>query len=347
MNFQEINDYFGSSGFSNIAEHSGYIFIIVSILIILSVMIEIKDIRQKQVKYYPHGTVTDTKLIASIMRTALDQRRTFDAHLHVNDDKHHPYLRCTLLNINKTTLLFELNGIKQLSDIWKDRRFNIFFRITQFNSFIYYTFSSNIISIKHPYKDICHVEFSMPTVLENRQKRSCLRMPPPSDLILGSAIWYGNHMPNPQDMLDISLWREPSFFLIIGKIEHYGLLDLSASGVRIFFSHQMMSGIKTVFQVNNNMILMLDLLDPDTGKRLRCWINCRIQNIWKENKSKAVSLGLKFMSWARPKENLSPEESDSSIEWLKLSRNNELEHIGNWIMRRHLEMYREGNNQLD
>ncbi len=347
MRLQEINDYFGATGFASIAEHSAYIFGIITILAVLSGMIILREIRNRDNRYFPHGTISDPKIILAILRTALDQRRTFDAHLHVNDDKHHPYLRCSVVNVNKNGLLVELNGIKHLSDTWLNRKFNIFFRVTQHNTFIYYTFRSSILEIKSPQKDVCQVLFTIPTIMENRQKRSCLRLPPPSDLVLGSAIWHEGHVPKPENMTDISLWPEPSLFLIHGKLEQYSLLDLSASGVRVFFSNQIMAEYNLNFVINNNLILMLDLFDPETGKRLRCWINCRIQNVWKENQSKAISLGLKFKSWARPKETLAPDDPESSIEWLKLSSNNELEQIGNWIMRRHLEIYRDANLQLD
>ena len=85
---------------------------------------------------------------------------------------------------------------------------------------------------------------------------------------------------------------------------------------------------------------MLDLIEPDQNKLLRFWIQCRIQSVWFEHPSRDLYMGVQFLAWARPREH--PGNGiPSEIEWLRLPSSNEVEAIGNWIMRRHLELFRE------
>jgi hypothetical protein len=95
------------------------------------------------------------------------------------------------------------------------------------------------------------------------------------------------------------------------------------------------------FNSAEQLLLMLDLLDPDQTKRLRYWMLCRIQNVWIEHASRDVHIGMQFLSWARPKESSVPRQKTLGVEWLRLSSSNEVEPVGNWIMRRHLELFRE------
>ncbi len=75
-------------------------------------------------------------------------------------------------------------------------------------------------------------------------------------------------------------------------------------------------------------------------KLLRLWMHCRIQSVWFEHPSRDLYMGMQYMSWARPREGHTY-PGTYSLEWLRLSRRHEIEPIGNWIMRRHLELFRE------
>ena len=47
-----------------------------------------------------------------------------------------------------------------------------------------------------------------------------------------------------------------------------------------------------------------------------------------------LEIGMRFQAWAMPG------EGGSGIEWFKLTRENEVAPLGNWIIRRHLELFR-------
>lgn len=181
----------------------------------------------------------------------------------------------------------------------------------------------------------------VPTVLENRQKRSFLRIAPPREFFPGSALWYDDSMPTSTQIDEISSWPRPKLLYIPDRMEQFHLLDLSAGGARISIPSQIARNLNLNFNAADRLILMLDLFAPEQNKRLRYWVQCRVQNVWREHATNNVHMGLQFVVWARPKENVEYGESVGGIEWLRLSSASEVEPIGNWIMRRHLELFRE------
>ena len=95
------------------------------------------------------------------------------------------------------------------------------------------------------------------------------------------------------------------------------------------------------FSAVENVIVLLDLFDPENGKRLRWWMRCRIQSVWVDLPRRDIHLGLQFQAWAKPREARSDADTGGELEWLRMSSSSEVEPIGNWIMRRHLEMFRD------
>jgi hypothetical protein len=81
---------------------------------------------------------------------------------------------------------------------------------------------------------------------------------------------------------------------------------------------------------------MLDLWNPDKAQWLRFWVYCLMQSPVLDFETKGMDLGAQFMVWAKPAKN-----GDSALLWLKLASSGEVKPLGNWIMRRHLEYFRE------
>jgi hypothetical protein len=120
----------------------------------------------------------------------------------------------------------------------------------------------------------------------------------------------------------------------------FQILDLSAGGIRLSISSEVMRSRQLHFNSLDQLILMLDIFDPASNQRMRFWMQCRAQNVWVEHGSRDVHIGMQFLSWGRPKEETGSAKH-SNVEWLRLSSAKEIEPLGNWIMRRHLELFRE------
>ncbi|MDL2315776.1 hypothetical protein LJC59_01675 [Desulfovibrio sp. OttesenSCG-928-A18] len=311
------------------------------IIAALVVFLGIRAIRARRIRYSPHGIITDPQMIRNIIRTAFDQRRPFEVQVASQTGQRRPTLRCAPEYLAQTNLTLEINGLKSLSNRWLGRSVHVFFRISLHKEFTYYTFSSTIDGIFLPRQGVCHITLTMPQRLENRQKRSFLRMTPPPEFLMGAALWYGETLPQPQSMDDISLWPAPKQLFIPDKARQFEILDLSAGGVRLGVPARILYKNALQFKVSEVCVLLIDLFDPEHSKRLRFWLQCRIQNVWIEHPSGDARLGMQFRSWGRPRDGQEHGENAGGIEWLRLSASNEVEPLGNWIMRRHLEIFRE------
>ncbi|MDR2488434.1 MAG: hypothetical protein LBD42_02925 [Desulfovibrio sp.] len=339
MTLSDIQQSFYSRSFDIEAVETWFLglgIVIAAIAIYLTIM----AIKARRLRYFPHGSITDARIIQKVIRQAFDQRRSFEVQIRMSSGQRRPTLRCAPEYIGKTSFTVEISGLKSLSDKWLGREIAVFFRIQIDKEFTYYTFASHIDGIHHPQPGICHITLPLPTSLENRQKRSFLRMAPPQEFLMGAALWHGDCLPSPQYLSDVTLWPRPRLLLIPERMDQFRILDLSAGGMRLSVPSKIVRTQQLHFTSSDQFITMLDLFDPENNKRLRFWMQCRAQNVWLEHGTHDVHMGLQFQSWARPKEEDKLEHSNG-VEWLRLSATQEVEPIGNWIMRRHLEIFRE------
>ncbi len=300
----------------------------------------VRAIRSRRIRYFPHGSITDTRMIQQILRQAFDQRRPFEVQVQADSGQRRPTLRCSPEYMSQNSFTVEISGLKSLSEKWLGRSISVFFRILLDKEYTYYTFASRIESIHHPRQGICHITLPMPTSLENRQKRSFLRMAPPPEFLMGAALWHGDNLPTPEKLSDVTLWPRPQLLHIPDRMVQFQILDLSAGGIRLSVPSKTMRSLELQFNSLDPFMLMLDLFDPENSKRLRFWMQCRAQNVWVDHNSRDVHMGLQFQSWARPREGAEVTKQ-GGVEWLRLSSSHEVEPIGNWIMRRHLELFRD------
>lgn len=310
-------------------------------VLVLAFFLVIKAIKARRIRYFPHGSITDPKMIQRIIRQAFDQRRPFEVQVQTLTGHRRPILRCSPEVAGTNSMTVEINGLQSLSDKWLGRAVAVFFRIHFNGEYTYYTFASRIDGIHLPQPGVCHITLPFPTSLENRQKRSFLRMAPPQEFLMGAALWHGDRVPSPERLTEIAQWPRPTILLIPGRMTQFSILDLSAGGIRLAIPNKVIRAQDLRFTAADEFIVMLDLFDPDQSKRLRFWMQCRAQNIWIEHNSRDAQLGLQFQAWARPREGADMKDNGAKVEWLRLSHSNEVEPVGNWIMRRHLELFRE------
>lgn len=338
MNLNAIRDSFLTRNFA-VEEIRAWLIGVATICALLLIIFIVRTIRQRRLRYKPFGNITDPKAIRDLIRLAFDQRRMFEVQVQTDSDTRRPTLRCSPEYLGASSLTIELGGVKSLSEHWLGRKLTVFFRLRINDDFVYYTFNSQIGGIHTPQEGVCHITLPLPAVMENRQKRAFLRLSPPPDLVLGAALWHGDYMPTPETLQDLAGWPRPRLLYLQDRVEQFHIIDISAGGMRISVPQEVQREFRLQFAAVEQLIIMLDLREPEMHKRLRYWIQCRIQNIWRESQTRDILMGLQFQAWARPRE--IGGETNSTLEWLKLSPAHEVEPIGNWIMRRHLELFRE------
>ncbi len=340
MNLNEIRDSFISRSF-NVDEVRWLLIGVAALCVVMLLIFVVRTILARRRRYTPYGSVTEPELIRSILRQAFDQRRYVELQFESHAGSRRPTLRCSPEYLGPDSIIVEPAGIKQLSDKWLNRPVQAYFHLSIERNFVYYTFASRISGIHSPRKDVCNLRLDMPKMLENRQKRAFLRLPPPPEFLLGAALWHDWSMPGDDVMHDLSLWSRPLLLVYPGRMEQFRILDLSAGGMRICIPHDVARALQLQFSAVEHIIVLVELFDPENGKRLRWWLRCRIQSVWVDLPRRDIHLGVQFQAWAKPRENRTDEARGGELEWLRLSDAGEVESIGNWIMRRHLEMFRD------
>jgi len=307
--------------------------------VLLSIYLLRKIFGGKQ-QFLPRGRITAPQQIRNMLEETFAQRRPFEMQLLTQAGKKKITLRCLPETISRHSLTFEVDGLKQLSDHWRGHPVELFFRLAVLGQFSYFTFPSTIEKIDSPRPDVCHIIVPVPEVIESRQQRSFLRIEPPSDYLFGAALWYDESMPEPDAIGDLSQWSCPVLLYLPPHTTQFKISDMSAGGLRLRISHHVVKKLNLKLSTVDRFILMLDLFDPRDSTRIRYWVQCRTQRIMVEPPDYDVHLGAQFLAWGRPR---MPEQRDmpGAIEWFRLSLSNEIEPIGNWIMHRHLAMFRE------
>ena len=313
---------------------AGIALCLVAIAIIVS-----RLMKGKKEHFSPMGRVTIPAAIVQMLEEAIDQRRDFEIQISTSSADNRPTLKSVPQKIDKTSITLEVIGLRQLSNHWIGREITIFFRITTKGVFSYHTFISSIQAIQAPRKDVCHLVLPLPACIEQRQQRSFLRIEPPADFVYGGAMWYGETLPDPRQMSDVSQWAPPSIFLLPAYAVQFHISDLSAGGLRLRIPNSVVQHLHLPISNVERFIVMLDLLDAEEMKISRFWLQCRSQRITMEPPDQDVLVGAKFMAWAKPRDPFDP-GAPGALEWFRLSPSNEVEPVGNWIMRRHLALFR-------
>ncbi|MDR2161571.1 MAG: hypothetical protein LBO77_05470 [Desulfovibrio sp.] len=341
MNLRDIRDSFLNRSFDIEGLPLWLGVAVLAACLLLLLLFLIRTIQRRRIRYHPHGSITDPETIRMFLRQAYEQRRPFEVQIHNEVDTRRPNLRTTLEQLGPVNFTVEISGIESFSEQWIGRTVNIFFHVNIDGDPIYYTFQTRIASIHFPVRGVCHLTMEIPTLLENRQKRAFLRLKPPAEFFRGAAMWHGSALPDDSSLYDLTLWPRPTLLFLPGRLEQFEVLNVSAGGMRMRLPHAVVRAQDLHFNSVERVIIMLDLLDPEQNcKLLRYWLQCRVQSVWFEHPSRDLFMGLQFLAWAKPRE-IPGGHSRSGMEWLRLPSSNEVEPIGNWIMRRHLEIFRD------
>ena len=285
--------------------------------------------------YIPQDWITDAAQIRNTLDTALTQRSKFELYFATGSDTRRPALRCSLQDVGTEDLLVEASGLTTLSSRWKGRAVSCFFMLRRQETYSFFAFTAIIRHIDiTPHS--CQLKLAIPTKIESRQKRSYLRITPPEEYMLGAALWRGLDVPEGTDRNDLARWAKPSRLWVPGTREDFSIYDISSGGMRLHLPRNILAEEMDFFHISNQFIVMLDLWEPDRAQRIRFWLLCRMQTPVLDFETKGIDIGTQFLAWAKP-----AESGGSNLTWLKLASSGEVEPLGNWIMLRHLEFFRE------
>jgi hypothetical protein len=305
-----------------------------AVILLFGTITLIRNIFFRRQVFIPAGWITSPRLVRNILNSAITQRSTFEVKF-TDKDHNHPIIRCTPNSLVRNSLSLEAYGISSIAHNWIDREVACYFRVNIKEQAVYYTFTTQIVEADNKPRGMTYLWLKATERLQNRQKRSFLRLNPPSELLLGSAIWHGLNLPPDSKLDDVSAWVKPNLALLPNRKPQFYIKDLSAGGLRLRIpTSEFSRDNASAFSVSEQIVVLLDLHDPDSAKKIRFWLKCRIQNVLTDYDKKNIELGVQILAWAAPR------EDGNSLEWLKLTRENEVAPLGNWIVRRHMEQFR-------
>lgn len=325
------------------------------------------QIRKRKKVHLHLGWITLPSQIQQILTIALKQRSTCELQFTPDPGNNRPVLRCVPDDVTESAMLLEAHGLRNIASKWQDRQVHCYFKISLRDQSVFYAFTSTVLDVIDKGQDRTILVLKMPERMENRQKRAFLRISPPEKYLLGAAIWYGNEQQvfhsepeitqedilfrlNPEleagltdeQLKERAAKREarklpsPNLLYLKGRKEQFHVNNISASGARISLPKKVMAETETEFAVSSELVLLLDLLDPEKKQQLRFWMFCRVQNISIDHATGDVSMGLQFTTWT-----LQDDQATYRPEWIKTYPGQEVAPLGNWIVKRHLEMFRD------
>ncbi len=298
-------------------------------------------LRNHSKKFTPLGWIESPRQIYQILRNAVRHRSTFELQFPHRGAQRRPILRCSANDITTTLLTLDASGVKNAARNWTGRVVNCYFKINLNGQHIYYAFSTRIANVEITASGRSELAMPLPERLENRQKRAFLRIAPPPEYMLGSALWLGRSLPRLEDMPYMGKWAKPALVSLPGKMQQFCVSDISAGGCRLLIPRKEMLDLGLEFTIAQHMVLLVDLLNPEGHERLRFWLHCRVQNIAAQYDTRSVETGVQFLAWAAP-----GARNTAELEWFALDGSYEVDLLGNWIIRRHLELFRD-NSEVD
>ncbi len=130
----------------------------------------------------------------------------------------------------------------------------------------------------------------------------------------------------------------------ISQAQPVALLNLSGGGLRLLLPRATARAAATRgmnLDIGGRFAALLELYDPQHDRSLGLWLQCRVQNRFVAFETRDVELGAQVLAWGQARDN-APHMAD----WKPLSDEGEVEPLGNWVIRRHLELYRESGSDV-
>jgi len=295
-----------------------------------------RRLRPEALPAYMIGT---RERIAEILQQAMDQRSKFEMRF-LPSEYTRPVAVCSLLEYDARRLQFELDTAATPGGGWEGRLCEFYFRVKgDKKQYIYYRFTGTVTGLKTGRSGAHVMEIAFPETLELQQKRAHLRLEPPAQYLLGLAVW---REPDRELPPQIKEWGRPQ--LRLKPDDHHPPLrldDISAGGIRMTVTRDAMKDSRLDIGVGRRLYLMLDLYDPESSAKRRFLLLCRVQHVYEDFETRNMEYGLQFVSHGRLRKQGEEEEDPVlEVDWRPVDQDG-VESLGSWIMKRHLELYRD------
>lgn len=293
--------------------------------------------RRMRGKVAPVGMITDPQKVRALLDEAITARSRVDMKFLPAEPSRRSSA-CSIIDIHDDTIDLEPPSYITVTPEWMGRKVECFFRLfTPKGQPVFYTFQSSILGVTQGGKEINQLAIATPNQLQLQQKRAFLRLDPPPQYLLGLAVWNDSWEEQGTPPENIKEWGRPPLVYVPDKSQNpVTISNISASGLRITVLHEAVKTARLSTQLSSRLLLLLDLYTPEQERKQRFWLKCRVQNIHEVFETRDVEIGLHIIGVGRPKLDEIPYE----LVWAELGEDG-VEALAIWVMRRHMEMYRE------
>ncbi len=280
----------------------------------------------------PSGNVTKPQLVRKILNQALAARSRFDVNFHMEPGRIQA-TACALRRLDQTAMTLEAGTLKVREENWVGKPVQVFFHITSGKKHtLFYSFPTEILDVQLSSEGLTLLILRTPNELELGSMRSYLRVEPPYEYILGLSLWPETFHKDGSEEASPQKWGQPLLGLDESRSISPHLDNISAKGMRLIVPRIALKDAHLSFKTSQRLLFLLELHNPATERKLRFWLRCRVENVFED--VKATEVGLQFLQAGEFRS-----KDDPDLTWKDVGDDG-IESLGNWIMARHLELFR-------
>ncbi|GAB7080535.1 PilZ domain-containing protein [Megalodesulfovibrio paquesii] len=317
---------------------------VLTVVVALAVLVTLVNLILRRIrgKRPPVGVIANVEEIRELIDTAIRDRSRLDLKF-LPADSLRKSMACTLVDLIGDTLVVEPPTYVVIKPEWMGRRVECFFRLnTTKGQTLFYTFETTVLGVSSMGNAIMRLDLVAPSTLRLEQKRSFLRIDPPQHYFLGLALWLDSWDSGMSPPSNVKSWGRPPLVFTPDKTQNPVLVsNISGSGLRLSIRHDAVRAMQLSPNIGGRVLILLDLYDPDTERKKRFWLRCRIQNLHEDFNTRDLEIGLQCIGSGRPVR----EEDPYELEWQTVGDSG-VEPLAKWVMRRHLELYRDKGLEL-
>lgn len=271
-------------------------------------------------------TITDPERIHAILHEAVLSRSRLDVRFE--DGGVRASMACALAETTPESVRLEVPWGVHPSPTWIGRTLAVYFHLPpKSGPAQYYFFHAPVVAV-HPSDDISHVELAAPVTLEMGQKRRHFRLELPSADLLDLRLWLPDSPGLPTEA-DPNAWPAPLL-----TFPHIGIVDISAGGLRLSVDPQRLprpqaDGRRVSLDTVRLCITLRGETAPETY-----FFEARLRNQFKDYATSRLLCGYQFQQ-AAIRTDMHP------LAWSPVDPERGVSELGDWIFRRHMELYRQ------
>lgn len=284
----------------------------------------------------PISTLVGLDEVVQLLQTALDQRNKVEFTFSREEQVSRP-LHCAIESVQGDNLVLDAGDFVQAHQGWLGRPVLCYFRVSSRGgggAAQFYALESDVAGVNKRSDGSTLITVPIPDRVKLQQKRIHLRLEPPMEYMLGVAVWPELLTEEGKRELRLKRWGKPVLARHAGATQMMRVANLSAGGMRIDLPRETIKETGYDFEVGQQYYILTELYDPDMKRKQRLWFIARVQNRYEDFMTKDLEVGLRFTEIGRIAD---PETME--IAWSKINKHG-VDPLGNWIQRRHLELYR-------